>query len=94
MCSFLRLEEMWRGLRFWRFFPDVHVGPYGPSLRSGFRLASPRAPIRDGVRKASRSAKVPSADGTSGMGRFFKDSIHPHVDQYRKSRVLMIVTRI
>ena len=26
MCSFLRLEEMWRGVRFWRFFPDVHVG--------------------------------------------------------------------
>ena len=31
MFSFLRLEEMWRGLRFWRFFSDVHVGQ-GPDF--------------------------------------------------------------
>ena len=29
-----------------------------------------------------------------GAERFFKDSIHPHVDQYRKSRELLIATRI
>ena len=40
------------------------------------------------------SWRILGAGPQVGKGRFFKDSIHPHVDQYRKSRVLMIVTRI
>ena len=72
MCSFLRLEEMWRVLRFWRFFPDVYVG------------------LSEAGRKLERSERPygphsSEAGGTPGTERFFKDSIHPHVDQYRKS---------
>ena len=40
------------------------------------------------------SWRICGAEPPLGKGRFFKDSIHPHVDQYLKIRERLIVTRI
>ena len=65
MCSFLRLEEMWRGLRFWRFFSDVHVG-----LCEAGRKPNRNDWDRTGPPFVTKSAQRREAGGTSGAEEF------------------------